>query len=399
MHLSVTARAFLLFVSLAATLLSAQGGTKPGEQPRYFAAGWSERHGMVLPRPVDPAEREALGYQAPRESSVILAEIDELAAKMKPIAEVNDVWKERQNEHVAMQRQRISCISELEEAGYAGERLPALLRTKLKDIGSVWPLDGTAATSYDQLRREIVRLHAETPAAIQARADILMDYVHMVLRARMRVHPGDYEQLAAVERARKGEPEAGMLILEALVGERNKGAAGDTALVKQWKDWLVDNLEPNTLGYRKVMRERSFGSAIRLTGTSLTGADLDTDAWRGDVILIDFWGMWCVPCREAMPHLKQMLDKFGARGLRVAGVLCDHELDKASKWLEQQGFTWPQFVDRTLAPPRTLHPIAERYGIGGFPTLWIIDRKGVLRQEVDRDQLEETLLRFLEEGK
>jgi thiol-disulfide isomerase/thioredoxin len=398
MDLSAGARAFVVFVSLAASLLPAQGGNRTDE-PSRSAAGWSERYGMELPRPVDAARREALGYPAPREASVILAEIDELAARMKPIAEVDDIWKQRQNEYLAMQRKRISCISELEEAGYAGERLPALLRTKLKDVVAVWPLDGTAATSYDQLRRDIVRCHPETPAAVQARADILMDYVHMVLRARMRVHPGDYEQLAAVELARKGEPEAGMLILEALVGERNKGAAGDKALVKQWKDWLVEKLEPNTLGYRKVMRERSFGAAIRLAGTSLQGADLDTAAWRGDVILIDFWGMWCVPCREAMPHLKQMLDKYGARGLRVAGVLCDHELDKATKWLEQQGFTWPQFVDRTLAPPRTMHPIAERYGIGGFPTLWIIDRKGVLREEVDRDELEQTVLRYLEEGK
>jgi hypothetical protein len=46
-----------------------------------------------------------------------------------------------------------------------------------------------------------------------------------------------------------------------------------------------------------------------------------------------------------------------------------------------------------------LHPIAEHYGIGGFPTLWIIDRKGVLREEVDRDELEQTVLRYLEEGK
>ena len=84
--------------------------------------------------------------------------------------------------------------------------------------------------------------------------------------------------------------------------------------------------------------------------------------------------------------------------LRVVGVLCDHELDAAAEWLQESSFDWPQFVDRTLTPENKCdHPIARRYAVGAFPTLWIIDRKGILREQVDREHLEETILRYLDE--
>src|SRR5262245_55936797 len=80
--------------------------------------GWSESQGMLLPRPVGSEQRQALGFPSPREAKVLLAELDVLEGKMAPITETDDAWKRRQREYFAMQRQRINCISELEETGY-----------------------------------------------------------------------------------------------------------------------------------------------------------------------------------------------------------------------------------------------------------------------------------------
>jgi thiol-disulfide isomerase/thioredoxin len=144
--------------------------------------------------------------------------------------------------------------------------------------------------------------------------------------------------------------------------------------------------------------KRSFGHPIKLEGEGLDGTRIDTGAWAGDVILVDFWGMWCVPCHEAMPELKRLEDKYKDKGLRVVGVFSDYQLEKGTAWLAEKGFTWPQIVDRTVTRDRyDKHRIAVQYAIGGFPTLWIIDRKGVLREEGDRDDLEEQLKGFLEE--
>jgi thiol-disulfide isomerase/thioredoxin len=47
---------------------------------------------------------------------------------------------------------------------------------------------------------------------------------------------------------------------------------------------------------------------------------LDLDAWRGRVVLVDFWASWCVPCRRSFPWMQSMLAKHGGRGLVVVAV-------------------------------------------------------------------------------
>ena len=80
MNFSATAGMLVCLLGLVLTFLPAQDGKNP-------PTGWSERCGAVLPRPADPEQRRARGYKAPRDPTVILAELDAMAIKMKPIAE------------------------------------------------------------------------------------------------------------------------------------------------------------------------------------------------------------------------------------------------------------------------------------------------------------------------
>ncbi len=356
--------------------------------------------GMTRPRPADPAERERLGFPPPRSAAVVLAAIDALerqALDPSAGAELAEAERaryfERANLHDReLSRRRIDLVSELEEAGYAGNRLEALLRDKVADVRKIWSRYDRPVSAYAELRHELVRRYPDSRAARQARFDAKLEAIEFILLAGMRVHPDDYPGIAAVESAYPDHEEAGLLLIEAL------SKSGDAELKGRWFDWIAANLPAKSLGARYVARERGFGKPIRLQGETLDGAKFDSDDWKGCVVLVDFWGLWCQPCREAMPVVADVLARHEVEGLRVVGILCDDRLDAARAWLDERKFSWPQLVDRAItADARERHRIAVQYAVGGFPTLWVIDRKGVLREPGDVEKLGEQVRRFLAE--
>jgi thiol-disulfide isomerase/thioredoxin len=348
--------------------------------------------GMRVPRPVTTAERAGRGFASPRAPELILADIDAVPSRMKEGGDDQSTWRAIRIHNEEIKRERIDLISELEEAGYTDSRLTDLLGQKLADINDVWDRAQYPVDSYDRLRKEIAKRHKGQPIAATAAADSMLEVVHTTTLNGLRIHPDDYPKLADLELKRKDSDLGGLLLLEALTGDK------DAALHRKWHDWMLHNLGDKSMGRRFVIRQRSFGHPIKLEGEGLDGSKIDTTAWAGDVILVDFWGMWCVPCREAMPELKRLQDKLAAKGLRILGILSDHQLDKASAWLTENNFTWPQIIDRTITRESyDKHRIAAQYAVGGFPTLWIIDRKGILREAGDRDDLEQQVLKFLEE--
>jgi len=350
-----------------------------------------QRFGALLPRPVDGEARDAAGFPPPRPADEVLAEIDSATATMREIAATDAEYESRFTEYRALQRARHNLISELEESGYDGPRLESLLATKLDDLSAEAANAWWALNQVRAARDEIAARHPDSDLAPATRAADALDTIHLMTQSGFRVHPDDYERLAAMELARRDHEEAGIVILEALHNARNE------ALQKKWHDWIVANLPATSLAHRFVARERGFGSPIRLAGEGLDGQPIDTAEWKGDVIIVDFWGLWCVPCIEAMPELNRVYSAHKDKGLRVLGILCDHEFDRARTFLAEKGYDWPQLIDPTTTPETmTDHFIAKQYAVGGFPTMWIIDRNGILREQVWTN-LEETVLKYLDE--
>ena len=113
---------------------------------------------------------------------------------------------------------------------------------------------------------------------------------------------------------------------------------------------------------------------------------------RGDLVIVNFWASWCVPCRDEAPLLEETAREFGDRGLRVLGVLYQDDPAAARAFEETYGLTYESVVD---ASGRT----AIDYGVFGIPESFLVDREGVIRERqigpYNRAQLRRLVAQYL----
>lgn len=104
------------------------------------------------------------------------------------------------------------------------------------------------------------------------------------------------------------------------------------------------------------------------------GAPTRLRSLRGEVVLIEFWATWCGPCREIAPVLDRWQGSYGPQGLRVVGIGADPP-DVVSRFGQDEGLHYPLVSDSRAAT-------ASAYGVSALPTLFVVDRRGVVRDVV-----------------
>ncbi|MGC1509967.1 TlpA family protein disulfide reductase [Ketobacter sp.] len=105
-----------------------------------------------------------------------------------------------------------------------------------------------------------------------------------------------------------------------------------------------------------------------------TGKDktLALSELKGDVVMINFWASWCGPCREEMPLLQDLYQKYKKLGFTVYGVNVDFKPKDAEALLESAKVTFPIGYD-------SKNKISELYKIDSMPSTIMVDRKGNMR--------------------
>jgi thiol-disulfide isomerase/thioredoxin len=137
---------------------------------------------------------------------------------------------------------------------------------------------------------------------------------------------------------------------------------------------------------------------LTIAGKTPEGKDFTTADWKGKVILVDFWATWCGPCREELPRVKKMYTDYHAKGLEILGVSNDQSADDLAKYIKDDGgMPWPQLFDADAAKAGNWNPITQGYGINGIPTMFLIDKKGIVRTVEARESMERLIPKLLAE--
>ena len=102
------------------------------------------------------------------------------------------------------------------------------------------------------------------------------------------------------------------------------------------------------------------------------GAPVTMASLKGNVVYVDFWASWCVPCRLSMPTLDELYRKNKARGFAVVGVNKDAAAADARKFLAKVPVTFPLVQDGDDAA-------ARGFDVKAMPSGYLVDRKGVVR--------------------
>jgi cytochrome c biogenesis protein CcmG/thiol:disulfide interchange protein DsbE len=129
------------------------------------------------------------------------------------------------------------------------------------------------------------------------------------------------------------------------------------------------------------------------TMTTFDGEEVSLSDYEGQIVVVNFWGSWCGPCRAEAPDLQDIYTEYQG-DVVVFGVNWLDIEDEARAFMDEFGITYPN-------APDIGEKVANRYNIAGAPETFIINRDGVIAETylgmVDYPILNEAIQALLRE--
>lgn len=150
-----------------------------------------------------------------------------------------------------------------------------------------------------------------------------------------------------------------------------------------WKTWVAALLAAaflGLLGFGLTRDARELPSALVgeeapvASGQTLSGDSLSLAGLRGEVVVLNFWASWCVPCRAEHGVLRRVERAYGGDGVQVVGVVYQDGRDAAVRFMERLGGEWPSLVDPGSR-------IAIDFGVYGVPETYFISPDGTVARK------------------
>jgi len=234
--------------------------------------------------------------------------------------------------------------------------------------------DFEAAESF---LRAVVELNPDREVSGQARLSLAMLLKELALAATyLSQHPDavkEHDPLLnahAVDRLRSRKPEVweseAENLLEAILDRYHDVQDGEN---KSLGDWAGHELfEIRHLAIGKVAPE--------IVGEDIDGKPMKLSDYRGKVVVLNFWShRGCSVCRTLYPHDRSLVERLRGKPFALLGINCDAKREDVKAAMRDGQVTWRAWWDGD----DTGSPIHDRWNIRGWPTIYVLDGKGVIR--------------------
>jgi len=312
-------------------------------------------------------------YSAPRAALLVVA----LVLLTNPVPVVA-----QENPAPATQAKDRYAVPETED--------PAVLLKFVEDLRNFQP--DTAGDFLEHRRKapEAMRAAAEkilkldpdrkTPAAARAVGLLLQVKIQGLIRSTPQEQKVIYDEVAqflnATPKLSRNELTLAFSTAQALEMSRNHELASEAytqfgaAFSKQADEALANYGKKMEGAARRIQLP---GNEMLIKGTTLDGKPFDWAAYRGKVVLVDFWATWCGPCIQELPNVKAMYEKYNKKGFDVVGISLDNNREKLDSFIKEEQIPW---VTLFQEPGGWENEIANYYGVMAIPTVILVDKEG-----------------------
>jgi thiol-disulfide isomerase/thioredoxin len=142
--------------------------------------------------------------------------------------------------------------------------------------------------------------------------------------------------------------------------------------VKDLPKEVLENAEGNLFELRNLVVGQAAPEA---ESSDLDGKAVKLSDYKGKVVVLDFWATWCGPCVGMIPYEREMVKKQEGKPFVFVSVSADEKKEKLKEFLEKEKMPWTHWWSGTEG-------VVKKWNIRAFPTMYIIDAKGVLRAKL-----------------